>query len=263
MKQRLKALAVVFLGLMAAGLATRHTIEDRLWGIMREEEPALQLEALEAAMGQGITLGLLGGFRALVANGLWLSANAAWMDSDRTRTQTYIGLTTTVDPRPLFFWINGSRIIGYDIPHWRIEARGGEEQVPQTVQDQFVTEQAQDGIRLLTRGLDFHPNDPLLLIEIANLHDRRLKDLKTATEFYRIASEQPRAPAYAARVYAEFLRRQGRQKEAYEFYKELLPTLPKDINHMPWVVYDRIRDLEEELQIPAAQRYVGSRPSLE
>jgi hypothetical protein len=50
-------------------------------------------------------------------------------------------------------------------------------------------------------------------------------------------------------------------REAYGFYVALLPTL--DVNDpftRAWVVYDRIREMEEELGIPPAERYRGTRP---
>jgi tetratricopeptide (TPR) repeat protein len=262
MRTRIKILAVILLCLTLAGTLTRFTLEERLWQVARAEQPELQLESLDVAMGQGILLGLLGGFRALVANALWLRAAFSWENTDLPQTQTFLRLVVTVDPRPIFFWQNGSRIIAYDMPNWRITARGGYELVPETVQRQIDAEQARIGIQMLERGLEFHPNNPLLLVEIANIHQRRLRDVETAAEFYKLAAEQPDAPFYAARIHAELLRELGRRQEAYQYLLRLLPTLPRDIPFaMPWVVYDRIRELEEELNIPAEQRYQGTRPS--
>lgn len=263
MLKRLRSLAVVLVGLFAAGLATRYLVEDRVWKQVRAEEPALRLESLDGAMGQGITLGLLGGFRALVANALWLRGAYAWEKNDLPQTQTMIKLTTTVDPRPLYFWQNGSRIIAYDIPSWRIEARGGYDVVPEAVQRQFDGEQAKVGLALLRKGLEFHPDDPLLYVEIANIYQRRLKDVATGAEYYKKAADQPNAPYYAARIYAELLRNLDRKQEAYDYLRQLMPTLPDDDAFaMKWVVYDRIRELEEELSIPQEKRYVGTRPGV-
>jgi len=81
------------------------------------------------------------------------------------------------------------------------------------------------------------------------------------------ASEQPNAPYFAARIYAELLRRMGRNAEAYDWLKKLYPTLPKAADAalgitafqvesaMAPVVMERIRELEKELNIPEGESF--------
>ena len=92
-----------------------------LWQELRAGQPALRLEDVESGLGQGMTLGLLGGFRALVADLLWLEVNHQWEQYDLPATQTLIRTTTAIDPEPLVFWINGARMIAYDMPVWRMD----------------------------------------------------------------------------------------------------------------------------------------------
>jgi len=254
-----RALGIIFATLLLTGIVVQ-PIQRPAWEVLREHEPALDLASLEGALGQGITVGLLGGFRALVANFMWLRVNAVWERDDLPGTQTLIQFTTTIDPRPLFFWLNGSRMIGYDMPVWRIRVHerrlGSWEDVPDTIIHRIEAEQATVAINYLERSLGFHPDHPLIYVEIANLYLRKMRDVETAAAFYRRAAEQPTAPAYAARIHAELLRRIGRDQEAYEWLTEVYTRLdPHSPMHRSDVVLQRIQDLEEDLGIPPEQRF--------
>ena len=246
---------VVTLGLFAAGVALR-PLEAPAWESIRAGQPALRLESLKDALGQGVTVGLLGGFRAIVADLFWIRTNTIWEDNDLPGTQTSIKLVTAIDPRPHYFWLNGSRMIAYDMPNWRIDKVGGYDAVPEAVKRRFDEEQSAVAIRYLENALEYHPEDPILVLEIANVHLNRLKDHETAAALYLKASQHPEAPFYAARIHAELLRKLGRNAEAYAFLKKLHPTLPtEDLGAQADVVLGRIRELEEELHVPAAERF--------
>lgn len=246
---------IVLLGLGAAGLLTR-PIEDPAWSAVRAKQPELRLDSLKDALGQGITVGLLGGFRAIVADFFWIRTNTIWETNDLPATQTSIKLVTAIDPRPLYFWLNGSRMIAYDMPNWRIDAAGGYDSVPAAVKRRFDEEQSSVAIAYLKNALDFHPDNPVLILEIANVHLNRLKDVETASRYYHEAAQIPQAPYYAARIYAELLRRLDRKPEAYAFLLRLHPTLPPDnLMAQADVVLGRIRELEQELQIPPERSY--------
>lgn len=250
-----RALGVIFVTLLLTGLALQ-PVERPVWNQMREDQPALDLADLEGALGQGITVGLLGGFRALAANFMWLRANESWQRDDLPVTQTMIQFTTTIDPRPMFFWLNGARMIGYDMPVWRVREIGEWEDVPPTVIHKIEEEQATVAIRYLQRGLKYHPNHPLLYVDIANLYQRKVLDLDEAAKYYRLAAEAPNAPRYAARIYAEILKRADRPRDAYDWLVKLYPTLDR---HAPGdrsdEVLSRIYSLEQELQIPKEKQF--------
>ena len=254
-------------------------LEAPAWRALRAREPALQLGALEGSLGQGVTVGLLGGFRALLADLLWIRTNIVWEQRDLPATQTLIKLVTAVDPRPLYFWLNGARMVAYDMPNWRIVAAGGYDQVPEAAQRKIDEEQAGVALSYLEAARRYHPQAAAIEIEIANVHLNRRKDVAAAAASYLAASKQPDAPYFVARIYAELLRRLDRKPEAYAWLCELYPTLPKpgdpvvaseaegDDPHaaelqamrvelaMAPVVLDRIRELEAELGVPLAQRF--------
>ena len=254
------ALSVV--AVLAVTGAVVRPFEQPAWDFVRGQQPALKLESLQGALGQGVTVGLLGGFRAIVADFFWIQTNSVWEDSDLPATQTFIKLVTAIDPRPLYFWQNGSRMIAYDMPNWRIVKEGGYDVVPQARQRKIDEEQSAVALKYLDEAFGHHPDSALLYVEIANVYLNRLKDPASAAEAYRKASLAPNAPYYAARIYAELLMRKlGRTAEAYAWLKQLYPTLPKvadpDKGITPFqiesamapVILDRIHEMEKELNI--------------
>lgn len=257
---------LVVMVLAVVGVAVR-PFEDPAWRFVRSKQPALKLDSLQGALGQGVTVGLLGGFRAIVADFFWIKTNAVWEDNDLPATQTFIKLVTAIDPRPLYFWLNGSRMIAYDMPNWRVAAEGGYDAVPAGRQRKIEEEQSGVALKYLNEAFGYHPNSALLYVEIANVYLNRLKDTVSAAEAYRLASLQPDAPHYAARIYAELLRKLGRKADAYAWLKQLYPKLPKAVDPahgisefqvesaMAPVVLSRIRELEEELNVPPSEAF--------
>lgn len=253
MKSRLQALLVTIVGLAVMGAVLR-LVEAPLWAALRAEQPALRLDSPGAAAGQGVTLGLLGGFRAIVADFTWLRVHVIWEQRDQPATAALIHLVTAIDPRPLYFWTNGARIIAFDMTAWRIEAAGGYEAISQAQQERIGAEQARLAIRRIEEAMTFHPNNLNLWIERANIELNRLHDTAAAAESYKRAWEQPNAPYYTARLHAELLKRLGRKPEALAWLVKLHPQLPAS-DEGTEVVLSRIRDLERELKVPVMQTY--------
>jgi tetratricopeptide (TPR) repeat protein len=226
------------------------------WADVRAREPALTPDAAVAAAGQGVTLALLGGFRALVADGAWLQMYDLWERRDLPAVQTLLQTVATLDPRPVYFWLNGARILAHDFSHWRIAALGGYEVTTPDVQRRIDAEQAQQALRHLERAMHYHPARPELWVERAGIELMRLRDVAAAAESYRRAWELPGGPYYAARLHAELLRRAGRRAEALAWLVRLHPRLPPgDEAAAADVVLGRIRDLERELGVPPTQAY--------
>lgn len=255
---------VVGFGLVLTGWLVRY-VEGPAWSVVRAAEPAWQAGVLEGAVGQGVTLGLLGGFRALAADFVWLRANLSWERREVDATRAWLRLGTTLDPRPLHFWLHGARMLAYDMPAWRIAAEGGYDRVPAARQRGIVAEHAEWGLAYLREARRFHPARAALEVEEANLHLNRRGDWAAAAAAYRMAAGQPDAPYYAARLHAELLRRQGSEAEALAWLREIYPTLPgapgverpAGITEREWswrieqatagVVRERIRELEAKL----------------
>lgn len=248
--------AFVIGALLALGLLTR-PLEAPAWQTVKSRQIELNLDGVEGALGQGLVIGVLGGFRTIVADFLWLQLNHDWEKRDRVKVDALARLVTTLDPRPDFFWINAARITAYDVPNWRIREEGGYATVPEARQRQLDHQQAEQAFVLLHRALEFHPNNPKIHLEFAQIYLNRLKDLEQAAAWFLSASHQRGAPFYAARIHAELLRRMDKNQEAYAFLKGLFLLLPNDNPYAQKdIVLERIRELEDELEIPAGLRFL-------
>jgi hypothetical protein len=215
--------------------------------LLRALEPAAapaawRGEQIAALAGQGGLPAVLGGLRALVAGGFWLRANLAWEQRDPAATQAWLGLTVAADERPAYFWLNGARMIAWDVPEWLPAA------APAVVRQKVNEVQAQRALLFLEQGLRWHGADAGLYVEMASIHLRRRGDPENAARCYRLAAGQPGAPYYAARIHAELLHGLGRPQEALAWLRQILPTLPEDDPSARCeVVQARIRALEREL----------------
>jgi hypothetical protein len=194
---------------------------------------------LEALAGSGGLLAALGGMRPALAGCFWLQADLAWEKRDPVATAALLQLTVAADERPLYFWLNGARMLAYDLPAWE----------PAAVRRQRTDAHSRLALEFLEQGLRWHGPDAALWVEMANIHLRRTGDIESAAHCYRLAAEAPHAPYYAARIHAELLRALGRPREARDWLQRQLPSLPADDPAACRdVVLARIRSLERELE---------------
>jgi hypothetical protein len=173
-KSKVYLLALVSMVLAAAGGGLRFalgpTTEVRL------------NETISESPGAGALFGWLGGFKALAADFLWLRMYAGWEDRDLPGTQTLIRAVVAVDPRPVYFWLNGARILAYDLPAWRIAAEGGYEAVSATRRRVIEIEHAQMAIRHIQAARRVQAGQAALWVEQANIELNKLGDLAAAAE---------------------------------------------------------------------------------
>lgn len=216
-------------------------------GLLRSLEPQASVamsapaQPRRAPAGPGSFAAWPGGLRPVVASGFWLRANLAWERRDRAAATALIELTVAADERPAYFWLNGARMLAYDMPEWLPVT------APMAARQEAAEKLAQQALRFLEKGLRWRGADAELFIEMANIHLRR-GDWEKAARHYRLAAEQPGAPYYAARIHAELLLRLGRPREALAWLRAVLPGLPTDEPAARReVVAARIGALEREL----------------
>ena len=255
MKSRLLLFGCISGGLVLTGGVLR-PLESRLWVEASAASGVGRMESVVAAAGRGLTLGVLGGFRAIAADFAWVRMWMIWERRDLPAVETLTQVVTTLDPRPLYFWANSARILAYDMPNWRIGAAGGLAVVSEPEQQRIDAEQARLALRRLEAAEAFHGANPNLWIERANIELTRLRDPAAAAASYRRAWELPGAPYYAARLHAEMLKRVGRKPDALEWLVKLHPQLPlQDEAAAAGLVLARIRELERELGVPPERAY--------
>ncbi len=255
MKSSFITVAVTVLALGTAGGLGRALVAPTR-AALRLRQSSWRVDFPDGAAGLVRGGALLGGFRTLAADFLWLRVNVLWEKRDLPGTMQNLRLVTALDPRPLVFWLNGARMMAYDMPAWRVAALGGRAVGAGGVARRIESDQAHLALAWLDAALKFHPASPAVFIERANIRINCLHDPAAAAEEYRRAAGQPGAPRYAARLHAEMLRRAGRKTEALAWLVALHAGLPRnDEAAAADLVLARIRDLEAELGIPPGESY--------
>ena len=242
--------------LLLFGVITQ-PLQDPAWDEVRAKmPPSMQLKELEPALGQGVMIGLFGGFRSIIANIFYIRGYHYWEQKDVLQTQTALSLANEVNPASMYFWLNRVRMVAYDFPVWRIQEQGGFDLVPESVQRRFFAEEAERALRILDRAEIYHLQRHEIPLERAQIYLNRLEDKENAGKFFLIASKMKNAPAYAERLHAQMLYDLGHQQAAYDFLRSVFnppapgaePT-PREI-----LLLQRIRSLEDELAIPGVMR---------
>jgi len=180
---RLRVFVLCLAGLILVGFLTR-PVEAPAWAELKSRQPELRMEGLEDALGQGMIIGVVGGLRTIVADFVYIRLNSVWERRDRVALDALLRLVTTLDPRPEFFWINGARMVAYDVPNWRIREAGGYAAVPERRQREIDREQAEQAFAILERAREFDPDNPRYALEIAQIYLNRLKDRERAAEWF-------------------------------------------------------------------------------
>ena len=263
-----RPLLTIFVSLLAAGVATE-PLQSAAWTEVRSRQVELHMSDLADNLGQGTLLGVLGGFRNVLSDFAWLQSYMYWEQHDRPDTEATLQLATTLDPRMLPYWDHGSSMIAYDIPAWaRREVQQdyystdpARHAAAEKYIDQANQEQAQRGLAFLDRGLQFLPNNYTLLRDKAMIYRNRLQDLPQAAENWRLAAAAADSPFFAARMYFQLLLQMGKKSEgaerlryqraAYDYLRQLYPTLPADVPEaQKGGISDWMHVLEDILKIP-------------
>ncbi|HVZ63256.1 MAG TPA: hypothetical protein VG936_01620 [Lacunisphaera sp.] len=232
---------------LAAGAAVLRPLENKLAVGLG---PVVSVGKLAGQSRPDELLAVLGGFRAAAAGACWLETDLAWERRDPAATRALIELTVAIDPRPLHFWLNGARMLAYDLPEWITDPVA-----PAAIGRRKRVAAAKEALVFLAKARAGHTDNAALWVEAGNLHLRGTGNLEEAARCYREAALRPGAPYYAARIHGELLRVLGRREEALAWLRGLLPTLPEgDAAAARELVLARIRALEAEPETPPASQ---------
>ena len=245
-----RILGVCVVLFVASGLIQGLAPKGPLISGAEKMEFSIDEAVLDTRAGSGLIFGILGGFRTLVADVMWLRMHEAWMDKDLAETEALINLTVLIDPRPFTFWQAGSHTIAFDMPVWRIRQGGGESIMPESLQSTIREEQGLRSVRFLEQGAAIHPDDPRFPIEIGKIYLNAVKDEAKTIEYFRKAWEMPNRPYYIGRLLARVLENAGQPREALEVLYQDYERLPKDDPEafIP-LVLERIAELERALGV--------------
>ncbi len=206
--------------------------------------------SLREQVGQMSFLAALSGFRSFVAAWDWIQAHIAWQDTEWGRMAGLIDTVTTLQPHSELYWDNGSWHMAWNAA---INARNNEAEEPsEALRRRNERQYVELGRTLLEDGIRNNPRSPLLHERLGLLLSQRAEDHCAAAEAYAAAAAFPNAPAYVKRLAAyELAQCPDREREAYEALRALYDLGPEE--RKPTVI-KRLKDLEDELGIPPADR---------
>jgi len=204
---------------------------------------------LREKIGQLGFIAALSGFRAIVADALFIQAHAAWENTEWGRMLLLFRHITTLQPRVLLFWDTAAWHMAWNAS---VAAMNDQKQPRLALRVKAQREYFALGKDFLERGIKNNPDRPDLYEALARLYKEKYKDHERAAEYYAKAATLPGAPIFDRRFSAyELSYCEGREREAYERLRGLYDEGPQE--RLPTLI-KRLKFLEEKLGIPEDQR---------
>jgi hypothetical protein len=199
-------------------------------------------------IGQIAFIAVLGGFRSVIADLLFIDAQAAWERTDWTNLLLRLRQATELQPHAIMFW----DVAGWHMA-WNASIAGENDESKRPDECRRLSrEYIELGRDFLVRGIANNPRKPQLYEALARLERDRLHDHAAAAESFFKASQLPGCASYDERFSAyELSWCEGREYEAYERLHALYVRGEKE--RLPTLVA-RLKALEEKLNIPQDQR---------
>jgi hypothetical protein len=205
--------------------------------------------SLRQQIGQLGYLAALGGFRALVADGLWIQAHMDWTRTEWGKMLFLFNNVTALQPRNIMFWDMAAWHMAYNAS---VDALDDETQPRLALRLKHQHEYFIIGKDLLERGIQNNPDRYKLYESLGTLYRDKLKDHCNAAVQFAKADSFPDAPTYLPRFAAyELSYCPGHEREAYNQLSNLYNMGQKE--WLPTLLL-RLKELQDQLNIPAAQR---------
>jgi len=219
----------------------------------KENQPALKASEISGAVGEGILLGIFGGFRPLLADLTWLRAYVNWEKRDLAANDSLMKLAITLAPENDYFWLNAADVIAYDQSYWEIQHRSRNGKVPldAAVVSALHKDFCEKGLALLEEGAGrLKGREALFYVRSAQICQNKLKDFSRAAEYYRRAAECENPAWYAALVYLDILENVlGKRAEAHAWCRAYSEHLERTLKCDPYgirvLIWDRLQKMEE------------------
>jgi hypothetical protein len=240
-----------------------------LWEVRLEDEldqmryHGVKITAeLRSRIGQNAMIGLLGGFRGVIADFAWLRANAGFQDEQWYAVKSMVDLATTLQPRFVPFWDLGGWHLAWNASINRRLDTTEPDEMRRLREERYWIDQ---GRQILERGTEANPEKYRLWFSLGMLHDQKLKDYNKAAAFYRLASEREDAPTYLERFPAYMWEKGGEERKAYQHWKMLWNRHRGADPDNKIIALDKIEEnarwLEDKLDIPLHERIFTHPPT--
>jgi len=246
MKTKLLAIAII-----ALFGAVRLPLEEQLAQARRAayfHGAKLDLD-MRQRLGQLGFLAALGGFRAVVADLLWIQGHSAWERTEWGRMVRIFDTVTSLQPRALLFWDISAWHMAYNAS---VAAREDPEQPREALRIKAEREYWKVGEDFLLRGIQNNPDRALLFDRLGMLYRDKFKDPVRAHAIYERGRQLPDALPYLRRFAAyELAKLPGREEEAYVRLKALYEE--GEDERVPTLLR-ALAELQEKLGVPQNTR---------
>ena len=183
-------------------------------------------DTIRAALGNGMLFGVLGGYRSLISDFVWIKGYLDWEKKDLAACIASIQLATEIDPYMISFWTQGASIIAFDTPHWMLQKLPPAQRTEAALQI-FKSRQAAAAIKFLDKALALFPNNGEILLQKGQIAISE-GDFKLAEECYAPLASLPEPTVYARRIYASLLVKNGKFGKAVEVLESVLRDTEPD-----------------------------------
>jgi hypothetical protein len=203
---------------------------------------------LRERIGQTAFIAILGGFRSVVADFLFIDGHFAWERVDWSHLLMRLRQVTMLQPHVTMFW---------DVAAWHMAwnastAALNDSSQPLLARKRLQREYIEIGRDFLERGVANNPQNPQLYEALARLDRDKLHDHAGAAENFMKASRLPGCAAYDERFSAyELSYCEGHEREAYDRLRALFQRGEKE--RLPTLIA-RLRAMEEQLHISPEER---------
>ncbi len=224
-----------------ATLIATSVLMNPIKNALLKNEHSIESQSLKASIDKGFLFGMLGGYRSLISDFVWIKAYIDWEKKDIAGCLSAIELATTIDPYMITFWTQGSAIIAFDTPHWIVEKMPKERQ-NENVLNMYKRRQGGIALKLINKALAMFPRDPELLRQKGQIAIA-MGNFKLAEECFAKLSTLPDPTVYARRIYASILVKNGNPQKAVEVLKSVLAETEPD-SPIKAILEDQISEVE-------------------
>jgi tetratricopeptide (TPR) repeat protein len=207
--------------------------------------------AMRDRLTQCMAIGLLAGFRGVVADFVWIQNHAFWENREWLRMYRNMEMVTTLQPQSVLFWDLSQWHMAWNIAYAARTDPANRTQAEGLKREREWQEKARD---FLQRGIENIPNRYDLYFMMGWLYYEKLKDNCAAAEYLGRAAQFREAPTYAGRLYARTLEKCDRIQEAYDYWKTLWQQDRNTPNQLWNVIEREIKRMEDQLNIPNDRR---------
>ena len=196
----------------------------------------------------------LGGLRSLVASVTYLQAYGAFEDVNWGKVDSLFAITTQLQPMEPVYWDEAAWHQAYNAASFYLR----QPDLKKFMKDKLFRDHVQRGINILNEGLLYLPDNPKLLVKLADIHKERVGDHAKAGEYYLEAAKHGAKDYYERFGAYEFARTNDPVllRRAYDILKRAYDSNKKsyDTERFRSTLMRDLPLLEERLQIPANER---------